>query len=129
MKEAETERPYLCSQIENAMFQLFQDGSLSISKNDSHDIEDILYNFTCLEEGLDPIYLSSEVFSPFVPQTFALILVLPIPQPRPDLMMNFLKGTLLHVYMEQANLVNKIAFREVFYKNSTIKGIYFIEQG
>ena len=31
--------------------------------------------------------------------------------------------------MEQANLLNKIAFREQFYKNSSFKGIYFIEQG
>ena len=35
-KEFETERPYLCSQIENAMFQLNQEGNLSIPKNESH---------------------------------------------------------------------------------------------
>jgi hypothetical protein len=44
-------------------------------------------------------------------------------------MLNFLKATLLHVYADQANLLMKIASREVFYKGSTIKGVYFIEQG
>ena len=44
-------------------------------------------------------------------------------------MLSFLKATLLHVYLEQANLMHKIASREVFYKHTLIKGIYFIEQG
>jgi hypothetical protein len=74
----------------------------------------------------DPILLSNEVFSPFIPQPFALILVIQTPHPRPDQLINFFRGTLLHVLVEQANLFSKVIFPEIFYKNSFLKGIYFI---
>lgn len=108
---------------------MHQEGNYPLTKNESHDIDDILLTFSNEDPTLDPIYLSNEVFSPFIPQPYALILVLPIPIPRPDYLMNFLKGTLLHIYMEQVNLLSKIIFREVFYNNSHVKGIYFIEEG
>jgi hypothetical protein len=73
--------------------------------------------------------LSNEVFSPFVPQPYALILIIPVPLPKSDNLLNFLKGSLLHIFIDQVSLLNKIVFKENFYKNSTIKGIYFIEQG
>ena len=78
---------------------MFQEGKLPLSKNESHDIEDILLNFSVFEDNIDPIYLGNEVYSPFIPQPYALILILPVPMPRHDHMMNFLKGTLLHIYL------------------------------
>ena len=83
-------------------------------------------NFSLPDDLTDPIFLSNEVFTPFVPQPYALIMIISIPLPRPDLLINFLKGTLLHFLVEQANLLSKVMFRDVFYKNTVIKGIYFI---
>jgi hypothetical protein len=53
-------------------------------------------------------------------------MVLPVKFPRQEELVNFLKGTLLHVYLEQANLLSRVLSREIFYKNSVVRGIYFI---
>lgn len=83
-------------------------------------------NYDIYEENFDPIYLSNEVFSPFMPHTYALVMVLPSNYPRQELLINFLKSSLLHVYVDQSNVLSKVMFRETFYKNSIIRGIYFI---
>lgn len=63
------------------------------------------------DETVDPILLSNEVYTPFVAQPYALILILPICLPKPEYLVNFMKGTLLHVYLDQANLLSKVIFR------------------
>lgn len=40
-----------------------------------------------------------------------------------------MRGSLLHVYAPDVNLLQKVILRENFYKNSTLKGIYFVEEG
>lgn len=43
--------------------------------------------------------------------------------------LNFIKSSLLHVYLDEANLLSKILTKETFYKNSHLRGIYFIDEG
>jgi len=38
---------------------MFQEGKLFLPKNESHEIEDVLLNFTVSEDNLDPIYLGN----------------------------------------------------------------------
>ncbi len=64
-----------------------------------------------------------------MPHTFALVMVLPVNYPKQEQLITFLKSTLLHIYAEQSNLLNKLMSRETFYKNSIVRGIYFIEEG
>lgn len=40
-----------------------------------------------------------------------------------------MKSSLLHTYIDESHLVNRVISKEIFYKNSTLKGIYFIEEG
>lgn len=35
----------------------------------------------------------------------------------------------MHVYMDEAHLLNRIMTKELFYKNSILKGLYFIDEG
>ena len=97
--------------MENTVFHLFQQGNYHVPRNESHEIDDILINFSTPEDILDPVYLGNEVFPNFIPQPFALVMIVPIVPLRPDNMLSFLKGTLLHIYYEQAQVVNKIATR------------------
>lgn len=113
-------------QVEEAVFQLLQQGIYPIGKNESHDTQEILLHLDQPDDSADPVLLSNEVFSPFVPQPYALVLVIPVPLPRPDQLLAFLRNTLLHVYVEQAQLINRITIRENFYKNSVLRGIYFV---
>lgn len=75
------------------------------------------------------MFLSKEVFPQFVPQPFALVMVIPVSLPKQENLINFLKSTLLHIYLDHANVLNKVISRELFYKNTIFKGIYFIEEG
>lgn len=86
-------------------------------------------NFSNEDTQFDPIFLSNEVFSPFIPQPYALILILPLALPKADHLFNYVKGSLLHIYIDEINLLSKLIFKETFYKNSVVKGIYFIDQG
>jgi hypothetical protein len=83
-------------------------------------------NFSLPDDMIDPVFLSREVFQQFVPQPFALVLVIPVSLPKQDSLFEFLKSSLLHIYVEHINVLSKVIFRELFYKNSVIKGIYFI---
>jgi hypothetical protein len=115
--------------VESALFLLHQQSLLLIPKNESSDIDDILLHFDNPDGTTDPIYLSNELFPPFIPQPYALVMVLPVHFPRQEHLISFLKSSLFHVYAEQANLLSRVISREIFYKNSTVRGIYFIEEG
>lgn len=56
------------------------------------------------------------------------MLVVPSKNLKPDCF-SFIKSSLLHVFYEEANLLSKVVLKEAFYKNSILKGIFFIEEG
>ena len=56
-------------------------------------------NFSFPEDTVDPVFLSREIFHQFVPQPFALVLVIPVCLPKQDNLMEFLKSSLLHIYL------------------------------
>lgn len=43
--------------------------------------------------------------------------------------LNFIKSSLLHAYIDEANLISRILTKELFYKNSILKGLFFIDEG
>lgn len=86
-------------------------------------------NFTLPDDMVDPVFLSKEVYHQFVPQPFALVMVIPVSLPKQEHLFEFLKSSLLHIYLEYINVLSKVIIREQFYKNSVIKGIYFIQEG
>lgn len=47
---------------------------------------------------------------------------------KPDCL-SLIKGSLLHVYQQNINVIHKIVTKEIFYKNTHFKGIYFVESG
>lgn len=83
-------------------------------------------NFSLPDDMVDPVFLSKEVFHQFVPQPYALVLVVPVSLPKQENLFEFIKSSLLHIYLDHLNVLSKVIFREMFYKNSLIKGIYFI---
>lgn len=109
-REIESERKDLYQEIESAVFSLHEQNLFPLSKNESHDIDDVLLHFTIPNE-VDPIILSNEVFSPFVPQPFAIVIVLPFAWPKPEALNHFLRSSLLHMYIDNANLLNKVVYR------------------
>jgi len=56
-------------------------------------------------------------------------MVVPVSLPKHENLINFLKSTLLHIYLDYVNVLSKVISRELFYKNTTFKGVYFIEEG
>jgi len=67
------------------------------------------YEFT--DSTIEPAYLGNEVFSPFYPLPTCIIMVMPFKVPKPDTLINFMKGSVTHVYLDQAALINKIMQR------------------
>jgi len=57
----------------------------------------------CILVFLDPIFLSSQIYSPFVLQPYTLALIRAVPSPKLD--------QLQTVYFYQANLLNKVMYR------------------
>ena len=102
---------------------------LALSKGESHEVDDILLKFDVPDPQFSPVLLSTEVFSPFIACPYALVVVLPVEHPRHEHLLHFLRGSLLHVFSQEVNLLQKVMFRENFYKNSLLKGLYFVEEG
>lgn len=76
----------------------------------------------------DEIYLGNEVHSPFVPLEKSIVMVVPSRILKPECI-EFIKSSILHSYVDEAALLNRVIQKELFYKNSVLRGIYFIDEG
>jgi len=62
---------------------------------------------------------------------FVFILVVPedlIESNKPDVL-SIVRNTLLHVYVDNWRCVARIVCKETFFKNTTFRGVYFVEEG
>ena len=77
---------------------------------------------------IEEVYLSNMVFSPFVPIEKTIVMVIPSKSYKYECS-SFVKSSLLHIYLDESPILSKIMSKELFYKNSILKGIYFVEEG
>jgi hypothetical protein len=109
--------------------RLIKTGKYVFAKHEKlFTLQDLLLSHELPEAGTESVYVGNEVFPPFVPLERSVVMLLPVKLPKPECF-DFVMSSLLHAFTCDVYLLSKIMVREVFYRNSVLRGVYFVEEG
>ena len=63
-----------------------------------------------------------------MPVEKTVVMLIPFKIMKPECL-DFIKSSILHTYVDESQLLSKIITKEIFYKNSVLRGIYFVDEG